>query len=148
MERLHISDTEAMLAFGRRMADASIPACVIYLHGPLGAGKTTLVRGLLEGLGHYGPVKSPTYTLVETYRIFDIVVYHWDMYRISDPAELEYLGIRDYNEQPAWWLVEWPEKAGGILPPADLNITINVEGSVREVICEVLTDIGRQLLKN
>jgi tRNA threonylcarbamoyladenosine biosynthesis protein TsaE len=97
---------------------------LVFLEGDLGAGKTTLVRGLLRGLGHHGPVRSPTYTLVETYELPGALVHHLDLYRIADPDELEFLGIRDLLDGTSLVLVEWPERGAGILPAPDLRVRI------------------------
>lgn len=106
------------------------PALVL-LAGDLGAGKTTLVRGFLRAAGHTGPVRSPTYTLVESYRAECGPVHHFDLYRLGDPLELEELGGRDYFAGDAWCFVEWPERAAGLLPPADLVIELAVLGTGR-----------------
>ena len=97
---------------------------LVFLDGDLGAGKTTLVRGLLRGLGHRGPVRSPTYTLVETYELPAVRVHHLDLYRIADPDELEFLGIRDLLDGASLTLVEWPERGAGVLPAPDLVVRI------------------------
>jgi tRNA threonylcarbamoyladenosine biosynthesis protein TsaE len=97
---------------------------LVFLTGELGAGKTTLVRGLLRGLGHEGPVRSPTYTLVESFELSQARVHHLDLYRIADPEELEYLGIRDLLDGASLVLVEWPERGAGVLPAPDLRVHI------------------------
>ena len=109
---------------------------IVFLHGDLGAGKTTLVRGLLRSLGFTGTVKSPTYTLVEPYRINDRDIYHFDLYRLGDPEELEYLGIRDYLRKDALCLIEWPEKAGDFIGKVDLSITLAYKKQARSAEIE------------
>lgn len=132
----YLADETAMLAYGASVAQQFPSGGLITLHGDLGAGKTTLVRGLLHGLGHMGKVKSPTYTLVEPYHLQGRDIYHFDLYRLADPEELEYLGFRDYLRPDALCLVEWPEKAASLLPPADLRLYIRHCDDGREILAE------------
>lgn len=125
MTEYHFADESSMLDFAARAGQCLMPGLTIYLHGTLGMGKTTFTRGLLHGLGHQGKVKSPTYTLVEAYDFVTPVLYHFDLYRLADPEELEYLGIRDYLDGRAVCIIEWPEKGVGILPAADLDLTLS-----------------------
>lgn len=121
-----------MMELGGQVAGLLPVGGVVLLHGNLGAGKTTLVRGLLRSLGFEGTVKSPTYTLVEPYHVAKRDIYHFDLYRLADPEELEYLGVRDYFRHDALCLIEWPEKAAGFLPKPDLEVTIDYDGSARK----------------
>lgn len=111
-------------ALGARLARALDSGCIIYLEGELGAGKTTLVRGFLRGMDYRGPVKSPTYTLLEPYETDGMACYHFDLYRLGDPEELEYLGIRDLLDSESIILIEWPDRGQGFLPASDLTIRI------------------------
>ncbi len=133
MPNLEISDECAMLALGRSwgrcLADNFLPGnlesgCVVFLSGEIGAGKTTLVRGMLSGLGFDGIVSSPTYTLVEPYTINRRSVYHFDLYRVKCPEELEMIGIRDMIAPETISLIEWPDRGAGVLPDPDHEIVI------------------------
>jgi tRNA threonylcarbamoyladenosine biosynthesis protein TsaE len=119
----------------------------IYLRGDLGAGKTTLCRGIIRAMGHVGAVKSPTFTLVEPYTFSGGQVYHFDLYRLNDPDELEYIGVDDYFNSGALCLVEWPEKAEGSLPPVDLDIELLIEGRKRTAILGAVSEYGSKVLE-
>ena len=129
----YLGDEAATLAFGARLVDFALSSELVLLHGDLGAGKTTLVRGYLRALGFRGAVKSPTYTLLESYEIGSLKVYHFDFYRIVDPRELGYIGIDDLMGEQAVKLVEWPVNAGDRLPRADMEVQLGVEGLGRRV---------------
>ncbi|ANI52264.1 MULTISPECIES: tRNA (adenosine(37)-N6)-threonylcarbamoyltransferase complex ATPase subunit type 1 TsaE [Pseudomonas] len=130
---LYLADEQAMSDFGARIARITQGHGLIFLEGNLGMGKTTLSRGIIRGLGHVGAVKSPTFTLVEPYEIGDVRAFHFDLYRLVDPEELEFLGIRDYFEDDALCLIEWPDKGAGFLPKPDLTITISPQDSGRSL---------------
>ncbi len=131
--KLVIKSEQEMMSLGGKIADAFPQGGLVFLNGDLGAGKTTLARGLLRHLGFDGTVKSPTYTLVEPYLINGREIYHFDLYRLADPEELEYMGIRDYLSSDALCLVEWPEKAQGFLPQEDLNVLIQYAEEMRHI---------------
>ncbi|MCC6656790.1 MAG: tRNA (adenosine(37)-N6)-threonylcarbamoyltransferase complex ATPase subunit type 1 TsaE [Rhodocyclaceae bacterium] len=143
---LSLSDEAATLAIGARLAQALAPGLVIYLEGDLGSGKTTLVRGVLRGLGWQGNVKSPTYTLVELYAISSLNLHHFDFYRFSQPEEYLDAGLDEYFQGGAVCLVEWPDKAGDYLAPADLRVLLSIEGGGRRAEFIPVTEAGRACL--
>ena len=152
MIKFELKSEKEMLGLGGMLAILLHGEGVIHLSGGLGAGKTTLCRGILRAMGHSGAVKSPTFTLVEPYQISDSEVYHFDLYRLADPSELDYIGIDEYFGKNKLCLIEWPEKAEGYLPQQDLEINIDVLGEKRiidvransqsgEKICTQLTEL-------
>lgn len=144
--QIELADEEAQLAFGTRLARMLSPGLTIFLQGDLGVGKTTLCRGILNGLGHQGNVKSPTYTLVEPYELAGQSVYHFDLYRLGEPTELEYMGCRDYFDENSICLVEWPERGEGVLPQPDLELEIMVDGRARQLVCRANSENGRAVV--
>ncbi|CBL45478.1 Protein of unknown function UPF0079 [gamma proteobacterium HdN1] len=136
--QIRVCGEPAMEQLGRWLAVSLQAPLVAFLDGALGAGKTTLSRGILRGLGHDGSVKSPTYTVVEPYSVGDVTVYHFDLYRISDPDELELMGIRDYFTATSICLLEWPQNGMGVLPKPDIHLRIEKSDSCRRVLLECL----------
>ncbi|MFW5825059.1 MAG: tRNA (adenosine(37)-N6)-threonylcarbamoyltransferase complex ATPase subunit type 1 TsaE [Marinobacter sp.] len=146
-----LADEAATVAAGKSLANAVKQVAleqglVIFLHGSLGAGKTTFSRGFIQGLGHEGAVKSPTYTLVEPYEHLEPATWHFDLYRLGDPEELEFMGIRDYLTPGNVCLVEWPERGAGILPMPDLELTLTPDRGGRALVLLPRTGTGRRLL--
>lgn len=128
---LQLADEAATAQLGAALSAAVPGPALIFLSGDLGAGKTTLVRAWLRGLGYAGPARSPTYTLVEPYEIAGRRIYHFDLYRLADPEELEDIGWRDYADGESLCLIEWPERAEGVLPVPDLHIRLTPVGEGR-----------------
>lgn len=141
---LKLYGEEAMLAFASACAPILRAGGLVFLEGTLGAGKTTFSRGLIQALGHKGAVKSPTYTLVEDYDLDGIKVCHFDLYRLGDPEELEFMGIREYLGQQALCLIEWADKGLGVLPKADLVLSIADLGAGRELHWQAGTELGQR----
>lgn len=149
----YLADEAATVAIGERLGQAAQGGAVIFLQGELGAGKTTLSRGILRAFGHSGAVKSPTYTLVEPYQFRHpgtdepVLVYHFDLYRLGDAEELEYMGIRDYFTDHSVCLVEWPSRGQGYLPKADVAVTLEVDAPGRRLTMVANTERGEVLLQ-
>lgn len=140
--RIRLPDEDAVISAGRALAQAAEPGTAIFLSGELGAGKTTFTRGIARGLGYEGAVKSPTYTLVEPYLDLRMPFYHFDLYRLGDPEEIEFMGIRDYFSADALLVLEWPERGGAFLPTPDLHVMIEVHGASREFVVRTHSDKG------
>ncbi|WP_373777078.1 tRNA (adenosine(37)-N6)-threonylcarbamoyltransferase complex ATPase subunit type 1 TsaE [Glaesserella sp.] len=149
----YVENEAQMLQFGAYLADelqaylAASPTAslVIYLNGELGAGKTTLTRSIVQRFGHNGNVKSPTYTLVEEYQLSRYSLYHFDLYRLADPEELEFMGIRDYFGPQTICLFEWASRGEGMIPPADLVIQIDYQSEGRKVTLQPQNNIGQHI---
>jgi tRNA threonylcarbamoyladenosine biosynthesis protein TsaE len=138
MTTLPLASADDTTALGTAIAGAlgDRPGAVVFLQGPLGAGKTTVARGLLRALGVRGAIRSPTYTLLEPYEMAGRMLVHLDLYRLADARELEPLGLRDYPPERCWWLIEWPERAAGRLPPAALTVVLAHDGQGRRAVLD------------
>ncbi|HZX32684.1 MAG TPA: tRNA (adenosine(37)-N6)-threonylcarbamoyltransferase complex ATPase subunit type 1 TsaE [Rhodocyclaceae bacterium] len=142
-----LPDEAATQRLGELLAPLLKPGMVIYLEGDLGAGKTTLVRALLRALGHTGPVKSPTYSLVEVYAVSSLYLYHFDFYRFESPEEFLDAGLGEYFHDASICLVEWPEKAGGFVPPADVRCLLEHAGDGRRARFLPQSELGASWLE-
>jgi tRNA threonylcarbamoyladenosine biosynthesis protein TsaE len=143
---LNLPDAAATGRLGEALAAGVRPGRVLHLRGEIGSGKTTLVRGLLRGLGYAGRVKSPTYTLVEPYTLSKLHLYHFDFYRFKDRSEWLSSGFREYFSGDALCVVEWPERAGGLLPLPDLDLHLQFAGEARRATLEGRTPAGASWL--
>jgi tRNA threonylcarbamoyladenosine biosynthesis protein TsaE len=143
---IKLPDAEATEALGRKLAAGAAPGRVLHLRGELGAGKTTVVRGLLRALGHEGRVKSPTYTLVEPYELSSLHFYHFDFYRLKDPSEWAQGGFREYFNAHSLCAVEWPERAGALLSSPDVEIALSFEADARRARVEARSVAGKAWL--
>ena len=144
---MNLADEDATIALGKRLAARLNPGMVIYLHGDLGAGKTTLVRGILNAVGYAGRVKSPTYTLVEPYHTAGLNLRHFDLYRLHSDDEWEVAGFRDEFDGHNVFFIEWPENAHGLIPPADVEIDFEILPQGRRVAIRGNTTMGSQCLE-
>ena len=146
----HLPDESDTQRLGAALAAVIVPGLVIYLHGDLGAGKTSLVRALLHAAGHAGHVRSPTYTLAEPYSVqidgTPVEIIHFDLYRMSSPEEFLDAGFRDHFNHRSICLVEWPEKGEAVLPPPDIHAFLQVKGAGRHVELQALSAQGIQCL--
>ena len=145
--RIGVVDETAMVSLGQTLGRSLPAGSKLYLRGDLGAGKTTLTRGIARALGHRGAVKSPTYTLVEPYEALTPALYHFDLYRLADPGELEFLGLEDYFNDRSIVVVEWPERGADFLPAADLEISIATEPAQRIVTLRGHSDAARRCIE-
>ena len=144
--KVELPDERATLALGAVLATTLEPGLTIYLRGELGAGKTTVIRGLLRALGHQGPVRSPTYTLVEVYAVSRLDLHHFDFYRFHDSREWIDAGFRESFNGRIVSLIEWPERAGGRLPPADVEIALELHGTGRSAVLTSSSIRGQKCL--
>lgn len=145
--KINLSNEQETEKLGAELWRILPEKCLVYLNGELGAGKTTLTRGVLRAAGHKGAVKSPTYTLVEEYDIADKKIFHFDLYRLKDPEELEWIGVRDYLEQPCLCFIEWSELGTGFIPAPDIELTLLVVGDGRSVEINVVSETLQNKLK-
>ena len=133
-------------ALGRALPPLPTGPAILYLQGELGAGKTTLARGLITGRGHAGPVRSPTFTLLEVYPLRGLTAVHIDLYRLSEPRELEALGLRDFALPDHVWLIEWPERGANVIPPPDVRIALRAMPDGHAVEASAHSPLGQAWL--
>jgi tRNA threonylcarbamoyladenosine biosynthesis protein TsaE len=145
---IRLATPEETLAFGRKISSLLVPPMLVYLEGDLGAGKTTFVRGILQGLLHQGAVRSPSFTLIEVYEDLAYPIYHFDLYRLKAAAELENLGFWDYYEAGGLILLEWPSQAQAALPVPDWRCQIMMDKDVRRVKISANSPVGVACLQS
>ena len=142
-----LADEAALVAFAQDLATAAERPLAIALQGPLGAGKTSFARALLHALGHRGPVRSPTYTLVEQYPLHSGQAWHLDLYRLGSPEEVDWLGLHDFDPHADWLLVEWPQRADQYLPKLDLNLSLDYAEPGRDFCLRALSQSGARTVQ-
>lgn len=147
VHQCELANEEETLALAKKFSQVLQAPLVVYLEGELGAGKTAFCRGVIQAMGHSGAVKSPTYTLVEPYQLQGWRIHHFDLYRLADPEELEYMGIRDYFSEDTLNFIEWPDKGYGWLLGADIEIRIEYAGTGRKLTFSALTEAGQKIIK-
>jgi tRNA threonylcarbamoyladenosine biosynthesis protein TsaE len=146
MKELSSESAAATESLGESLGAVAAPGLTLFLSGELGAGKTTLVRGFLRGLGWRGKVGSPTYTLIEPYEAGAMPVYHFDLYRLQSPDELEAIGFRDYFDGRGVCVIEWPERARGLLGEPDVLIELQIRGNTRRIALSPRSEAGSRWL--
>ncbi|KTD79296.1 tRNA (adenosine(37)-N6)-threonylcarbamoyltransferase complex ATPase subunit type 1 TsaE [Legionella waltersii] len=139
---------EASQQFAKRLALFIVSPLVLTFSGEIGAGKTTIIRSLINSLGIHSAIKSPTFSLVESYHVNNLAIHHFDLYRIDQEEELEYLGFRDYFTEHSVCLIEWPEHAGKSLPSTDIRFNLVIKGAARELRISALSATGRRIVQN
>lgn len=151
-QKILVSTNESETLFlGSILAASCIIGCIIYLNGNIGTGKTVLCRGFLHGLGYIGSVKSPTYTLIESYYLSNINVHHCDFYRLHSTSDLVHVGIQDYFDEKSIFLIEWPKKKIKILPIPDIDITVCydlIRTKHRKIILKTFSNLGQKIVNN
>lgn len=146
-KQIDLINLDTTTVLGQQLANILKGGDIIFLCGDLGAGKTTLSRAILRGLGHTGTVKSPTYNLLESYVLEKLTVHHFDLYRLADAEELEYIGIDDYFDANTLCMMEWPERGAGFLPQEDVIVTLCADKFVRTAILKAVTERGRAIVE-
>ncbi|MBV1915004.1 MAG: tRNA (adenosine(37)-N6)-threonylcarbamoyltransferase complex ATPase subunit type 1 TsaE [Pseudomonadales bacterium] len=144
---VYLEDPQATAEIGAKLSKAIAgQRLVVYLQGDLGAGKTALCQAIIKSYGYDGRVKSPTYTLLEPYELPNVLIYHFDLYRLADPEELEFIGIRDLVSENALFLIEWPDKGIGFLPEPDLKLNMTVQSPGRMLYIQGISDHGEKIV--
>ncbi|KTD14456.1 tRNA (adenosine(37)-N6)-threonylcarbamoyltransferase complex ATPase subunit type 1 TsaE [Legionella israelensis] len=141
-----LSNEDSSRTFGKKLANCLLPSAVLAFSGELGAGKTTIIRAMLRALGVASAIKSPTFSLVESYQCQSLQIHHFDLYRIQDEEELEYIGFREYFSEDAICCIEWPEKASNLFIHTDLQFDLKIKETGREMRIKALSVLGERIL--